>query len=77
MTGAERQEPMFHREYSEATQQYIDEEIAHVVEERYAHVKKQLSKNRALLDKIAGVLLDKETIDEKEFRGLMETAAVG
>jgi cell division protease FtsH len=74
MTGAERQEPMFHREYSEATQQYIDEEIAHMVEERYAHVKELLSKNRALLDKIAGVLLDKETIDEKEFRGLMETA---
>jgi cell division protease FtsH len=66
---------MFHREYSEATQQYIDEEIAHMVEERYAHVKELLSKNSTLLDRVAGVLLDKETIDEKEFRGLMETAA--
>ena len=27
-------EPMLHREYSEATQQYIDEEIAHIVEKR-------------------------------------------
>jgi cell division protease FtsH len=75
MTGAERQEPMFQREYSEATQQYIDEEIAHMVEERYARVSETLSKNRALLDKIAGVLLDKETIDEKEFKELMGAGA--
>jgi cell division protease FtsH len=75
--GAERQEPMFQREYSEATQQYIDEEIAHIVEERYSRVREVLSRNRALLDKIAGVLLDKETIDEKEFRELMGTEAAG
>ncbi|MCL2128584.1 MAG: ATP-dependent metallopeptidase FtsH/Yme1/Tma family protein, partial [Treponema sp.] len=72
MTGqAQSQEPVFHREYSEATQQYIDEEIARIVEERYASAKEKLEKNRPLLDKIAGVLLDKETIDEKEFKALM------
>jgi cell division protease FtsH len=66
------QEPMFHREYSEATQQYIDEEIARIVENRYSAVKEKLGQNRPLLDKIAAILLDKETIDEKEFKALMQ-----
>jgi cell division protease FtsH len=65
------QEPMFHREYSEATQQYIDEEIARIVEQRYALAKEKLANNRSLLDKIACLLLEKETLDEKEFATLM------
>jgi cell division protease FtsH len=32
MTGQERQEPSFQREYAESTQQYIDEEIARIIE---------------------------------------------
>ncbi|MDR1899608.1 MAG: ATP-dependent zinc metalloprotease FtsH, partial [Treponema sp.] len=71
MTGSPIQEPLFHREYSEATQQYIDEEIARMVEERYLRVKEKLSRHRELLDKIAVLLLEKETLDEKEFRELM------
>jgi cell division protease FtsH len=66
---------MFHREYSEATQQYIDEEIARIVEQRYSSAKEKLGKSRPLLDKIAGLLLDKETLDEKEFKALMSEAA--
>jgi cell division protease FtsH len=66
-------EPMFHREYSEATQQYIDEEIARMVEQRYSAAKETLVKNRQLLDKIADLLLEKETIDEKEFKSLMSS----
>ena len=65
------QEPMFHREYSEATQQYIDEEIARIVEQRYSAAREQLDRSRPLLEKIAAQLLDKETLDEKEFRTLM------
>jgi cell division protease FtsH len=64
-------EPMFHREYSEATQQYIDEEIARIIEQRYSAAKEALGKNRPLLDKIAGLLLEKETLDEKEFKKLI------
>jgi cell division protease FtsH len=64
-------EPMIHREYSEATQQDIDEEIARMVEQRYSAAKEALGKNRSLLDKIAGLLLEKETLDEKEFKKLM------
>jgi len=66
-----RQEPMFQREYSDATQDYIDSEIARIVDERYMKVKDMLNNNRALLDRISGILLDKETLDEKEFRGLV------
>jgi cell division protease FtsH len=69
---AASQEPMFHREYSEATQQYIDEEIANIVEKRYAGVTETLGRNRALLDTVAERLLEKETLDEKEFRALVE-----
>jgi cell division protease FtsH len=72
MMGPHPQEPMFHREYSEATQQYIDEEIARMMEERYNSAKEKLNENRPLLEKIAGLLLEKETLDEKEFKGLME-----
>ncbi|MCL2270372.1 MAG: ATP-dependent zinc metalloprotease FtsH [Treponema sp.] len=72
MGGPQHQEPMFHREYSEATQQYIDEEIARVVEQRYSAAKEKLDNSRPLLDKIAVLLLDKETIDEKEFKILMQ-----
>ena len=71
MGGPQPQEPMFHREYSEATQQYIDEEIARMVDQRYTSAKEKLGNKRGLLDKIAGVLLEKETLDEKEFHALM------
>ena len=72
MGPAQTHEPVLHREYSEATQQYIDEEIARIVELRYSSVKDKLEKNRSLLDIIAGLLLEKETLDEKEFKTIME-----
>ncbi|AEF84994.1 cell division protease FtsH [Treponema primitia ZAS-2] len=71
MMGGAAQEPMFHREYSEATQQYIDEEIARMVETRYAGVKDTLKQRRDLLDLVGAQLLEKETLDEKEFKGLI------
>jgi cell division protease FtsH len=76
MMGQGPQEPSFQREYSEATQQYIDEEIARMVAARYAAVKDRLSSNRELLDKIAELLLEKETLEEKEFKALMEAPRV-
>ncbi|MDR1306659.1 MAG: ATP-dependent zinc metalloprotease FtsH [Treponema sp.] len=69
--GSERQEPAFQREYSEATQQYIDEEIARVVEERFVQVRELLTGKRELLDRVSAVLQEKETLDEKEFNALV------
>jgi cell division protease FtsH len=71
MPGSERQEPVFQREYSEATQQYIDEEIARVVEERFVRVRELLTGKRELLDRVSAVLQEKETLDEKEFNALV------
>jgi cell division protease FtsH len=72
MLGGTVQEPVFHREYSETTQQYVDEEIANIVDGRYTLTKQTLQSRRELLDKVALVLLEKETIDEKEFKSLLE-----
>jgi cell division protease FtsH len=71
MTGAERQEPMFQREYAESTQQYVDEEIARMVETEYAKTREILGERRDILDRVAGALLEKETLDEKEFKAII------
>jgi cell division protease FtsH len=73
MLGEGGEDPWLQREYSEATQQYIDEEIAATMERRYAGVKEKLKQNCALLGQIAALLLEKETIDEKEFKSLIES----
>ena len=69
--GGSAPEPLMHREYAETTQQYIDEEIARVMASRYEAVKIVLNSKRELLDQVAGILLDKETLDEKEFKALL------
>ncbi|MDR0600000.1 MAG: ATP-dependent zinc metalloprotease FtsH [Treponema sp.] len=73
--GSEQREPMFQREYSEATQQYIDDEIARMVEERYGLVQKKLTEKQGLLDRVAKVLIEKETLDEREFNALVDAGA--
>ena len=75
MTGQERQEPSFQREYAESTQQYVDEEIARIIDGEYAKAKELLEKNRSVLDSVSAALLDKETLDEKEFKALIAEAA--
>jgi cell division protease FtsH len=72
MTGQERQEPSFQREYAESTQQYVDEEIARIIDSEYAKAKDLLEKNRGVLDSVSAALLEKETLDEKEFKALLE-----
>ncbi|MDR2418911.1 MAG: ATP-dependent zinc metalloprotease FtsH [Treponema sp.] len=69
----EQREPQFQREYSESTQQYIDEEMASIMETQYNIVKTMLSERRFLLDSIAAQLLEKETLDEHEFKAMVNT----
>jgi cell division protease FtsH len=71
MTGQERQEPSFQREYAETTQQYVDEEIARIIETEYAKAKKILEERRDILTNVSEALLEKETLDEKEFKALL------
>jgi cell division protease FtsH len=69
-------EPGMMREYSESTQSYVDEEIARIVNQRYEVVLKLLGDNRNSLERIAGKLLEVETLDEKAFGSMVAEAAV-
>ena len=70
--GFGAQEPELVREFSEDTQKYIDDEIARLMEERYSHVLELLGKHRDLLDYIAKRLLEKETVEGKEFEEIIK-----
>jgi cell division protease FtsH len=74
MTGQEKQEPSFQREYAESTQQYVDEEIARIIETEYSKAKKILEERRGVLNNVSAALLEKETLDEKEFKALLAEA---
>ncbi|HKP95178.1 MAG TPA: ATP-dependent zinc metalloprotease FtsH, partial [Fibrobacteria bacterium] len=63
------------REYSERTQQYLDERIAAIMRERYARALGLLRGKEALLVRAARKLIEKETLTEKEFRELMKEDA--
>jgi cell division protease FtsH len=60
-------EPSLVREFSEETQNYVDEEIARIMNERYDYVLKLLRKHKGLIDYIANRLMEVETIEGKEF----------
>jgi cell division protease FtsH len=60
------------RDYSEATAREIDDEVRRIVEECYGKVKGILSEKKGLLEKVAGVLLEKETIEGEELRALIK-----
>ena len=60
-------EPSLVREFSEQTQNYVDEEIARIMNERYDYVLKLLRKHKSLIDYIANRLMEVETIEGKEF----------
>ena len=60
------------RDYSEQIAYEIDTEIKRIVDERYELAKQLLTENRDMLERISKELLDKETIDEKEFEAIME-----
>ena len=58
---------MNQREYAETTQQYVDEEVANIIKERYKKVLDLLKDKRETLETITAALLEKETVSAKEF----------
>ena len=54
------------REFSEKTAQQIDEEIAGIIEETHQDVRKILTQRRSMLEKLAKILLEKESIEGEE-----------
>lgn len=65
-------EPNLVREFSEATQNFIDEEIARIMNERYEHVLALLRSKKDLLEYIANRLIEVETMDSKEFNDIIK-----
>ena len=68
-------DPSLVREFSEQTQNYVDEEIARIMNERYEYVLKLLGKHKDLIDYIANRLMEVETIDGKEFYDIVNGEA--
>jgi cell division protease FtsH len=60
------------REISEATQQYVDDQVAGVLRTRYDRALSILRERRELLRKVAARLVEKETLSDKEFRDLIK-----
>lgn len=60
------------RDYSDEVAFEIDKEVKKIVDERYALAKQLLGDNRDMLDTLAKELLERETLDEKEFEEIME-----
>ncbi len=65
-----------HNSYSEETAGIIDEEVHKIIETAHARAVKLLSDNRAVLDNMARVLIERETIYTDEVDMLMEGKSV-
>ena len=64
------------RDFSEETAAAIDEEVSSLVEEAYRRAKTVLNDNRHVLDKLAEMLIEKETVDAEELQELLATSDV-
>ncbi len=63
------------RNYSEEIAFLIDKEVKAIIDKCYECAKEILTEHRALLDKIANVLLEREVLDAEEFDRLMNDEA--
>jgi cell division protease FtsH len=66
-----------HRDYSEATAQKIDEEINKLIKKAYERAKSVLSENLDILNRLAEMLLEKETVMGKELDELIHSLRPG
>jgi len=60
------------KDYSEETAREIDNEVRRIIDETYVRVKTLLTEKKALLEKVAKILLEKEVIEGEELRRLIE-----
>jgi cell division protease FtsH len=64
------------REYSESTQQYIDEETARIIAERYGKVRDFLTDKEEILKRVAAELLEEEILEAEDFKRLLVESGV-
>ncbi|HIK05122.1 MAG TPA: ATP-dependent zinc metalloprotease FtsH3 [Trichormus sp. M33_DOE_039] len=62
---------MSERDFSEETAAAIDEEVRKLVDTAYSRAKEVLVSNRHILDQIAQMLIDKETVDADELQEIL------
>jgi cell division protease FtsH len=62
------------RNYSEEVAKAIDEEVRAIMDQCYEVARRILMENREVMDRIARVLLEKETLERDEFLALMQGA---
>ncbi len=62
------------RDFSEETASVIDEEVRTLVDQAYDRAKDVLVSNRHILDKLADMLIEKETVDAEELQLLLNTS---
>ena len=59
------------RDFSEDTAATIDQEVSELVDVAYKRATKVLEDNRAILDELADMLVERETVDAEEFQELL------
>jgi cell division protease FtsH len=59
------------RDFSDETAAAIDEEVRNLVEQAYRRAKDVLVNNRQILDKLADMLIEKETVDSEELQEIL------
>ena len=64
------------RDFSEETAATIDDEVRNLVEQAYRRAKAVLVQNRPVLDRLAEMLVEKETVDSEELQELLSTSDV-
>jgi cell division protease FtsH len=58
--------------YSEQTAALIDEEIQHLISERYTYVQQLLAQHREELERVAQALLAQESLDQQQLQHLVK-----
>lgn len=60
------------RDYSDATAASIDKEVKDLVDQAYKRAKEVLENNRQILDQLANMLIEKETVDSDELQIILQ-----
>jgi cell division protease FtsH len=64
------------RDFSEETAATIDDEVRNLVDQAYRRAKQVLTQNRQVLDRLANMLIEKETVDSEELQDLLANSDV-
>ncbi len=63
------------KEYSEKTAAEIDEEVRRILDDSHEKTRRIIEEKRAIIDRLAKLLLEKEVVGREEFKALMQQPA--